>query len=61
MVVESVFTERSEGREVAGALVLQSANSGLFPCRVISKILENSIRNAALFDTQHLNNSGSFS
>ena len=61
MVVESVFTERSVERVVAGAFVSQSVNTGLFPCRVIPKILENNIHSAALFGTQHLNNRGSFS
>ena len=61
MVVESVFTERSVGRVVTGAFVSQFVNTGLFPSRVIPKILENSIHSAVLFDTQHLNNRGSFS
>ena len=60
MVIESVFTERSVGRVVAGAFVSQSVNTGLFPCRFIPKILENSIRRAASFGTQHLNNRESF-
>ena len=60
MVVENVFTERSVGRVVAGVLVSQSVNTGLFPYWVITKILENSIHSAALFGTQHLKNRGSF-
>ena len=60
MVVENMFTERSVGRVVAGAFVSQSVNTGLFPSRVVPKILENSIHSAALFGTQHLNNRGSF-
>ena len=59
MVVASVFTERSVGRVVAGALV--SVNTGLFPCRVMPKILKIiSIHSAALFGTQHLKNRGNF-
>ena len=60
MVVESVFTERSVERVVAGAFVSLSLNTGLFPCRVMPKILEISIHRAALFGTQHLKNRGSF-
>ena len=56
-----MFTERRVGRVVDGAFVLQSVNTGLFPCRVVPKILENSIHSAALFGTQHLNNTESFS
>ena len=60
MVVESAFTERSVGRVEAGVLVSQSVNTGLFPCRVMPKILEISIHSASLFGTQQLKNRGSF-
>ena len=58
MVVESVFTERSDGRVVVGAFFSQSVNTDLFPCGVLPKILENSIHSAALLGTQHLNKKG---
>ena len=51
MVVERVFTERRMGLVVVGAFVSHSVNIGLFPCRVMPKILENKIYNAALFGT----------
>ena len=50
-MVESMFTERSVGRVVVEAFVSQSVNTGLFPCRVILKLLEKSIHSAALFGT----------
>ena len=55
-----MFTERSVGREVVGAFVSQFVNTGLFPCRVTPKILENRIYSAVLFGTQHLNNGFSY-
>ena len=61
MVVKSVFTEWSVGRVVLGAFASQFVNMGLLPCRVLQKILENSIHSTALFGTQYLNNTGSFS
>ena len=60
MMVESVLTERSVELVVVGAFVSQSVNTGLFPCRVIPKILENKIHSAALYGTWHLNNRRSF-
>ena len=60
MVVESVFTERSVGLVEAGAWSRSLVNIGLFPCRVMPKILEISIHSAALFGTQHVKNRGSF-